>query len=476
MTLSYPWLLLLIMITTFSIAHPQAEFEIEKAPEQEQDSLNQSKPLPKIESKTEPEKEWNFIIYMIGNGLYNIALENLKEMLVIGSTPYCNILVQIDHAGQSSATRFFIEKDKAILQPLEDESSGLLRGTPASLFFFIKWATKKYPSKHQALVLWNHASGIKHPNIWEKIYKENRDQLFQINPETGLLELNRTGVIKHNSEIAPDHEESSQFRNWGSSFNQPSEVFINEQELHQCLLGAKDLLRGKNVDLIIFDACHLAMLEMSSICRESAQFMIASQEIIPGSGCNFTKIFEPFTQRTMSSRMLARHIVQTFEDEYASSFADFSLSALNLQDSDIVENLISHLAELLLARLKQDCGFYYFINKIRESSSLTIEFFDKDYIDLYHFLNSFLSEYQKQIESSNDQTFVDFKNTITSILRLLDQRIIAKTNGLNLKKARGLSIYFPKRSIHSSYLKTSGLKGNFWTEFLSMYIRTGREL
>lgn len=422
------------------------------------------------------EKEWNFFIYMVGNGLYNFALESLKEMLQVGSTPYCNIIVQIDHAGQSNATRFFIEKDKAVLQSLEHESSGFLRGTPTSLYFFVKWAIQKYPAKHHALILWNHTSGIKHPNIWEKLYKENRDQLFQINPETGLLELNRIGSIKNDSASTLEQEELLPIRNWGAQFNQPSEVFINEQELRQCLLATNSLLKGKKLELIIFDACHLALLEMASICKKSANIMIASQEIEPENGCNFSKLLEPFIRETMDSETLARHIIQTFEDEYASSFADFSLSAIRLFDFDIIESNISRLAQLFLNALKQDYGFYFFINKIRESSTLVTEFFDRDYIDLYHFLTSFLCEYEKQICSPEDQTFIDIKNTILSILKLLDEQIITQTTGVNLKKARGLSIYFPKRSIHSSYLKISGLEKNNWTQFLLKYIKTGREL
>lgn len=423
-----------------------------------------------------PEKDWNFIIYMVGNGLYNFALESLKEMLQVGSTSYCNIIVQIDHAGQSNATRFFIEKDKAALQSLEQESSGFLRGTPASLYFFAKWAIQKYPAKHHALILWNHTSGIKHPNIWEKLYKENRDQLFQINPETGLLELNRIGTIKNDSISTAEQEESSPFRSWGASLSQPTEVFINEQELRQCLLAINSLLKGKKLELIVFDSCHLALLEMASICKKSVNIMVASQEIEPENGCNFSKLLEPFTRETMNPEALARHIVQTFEDEYASSFADFTLSAINLLDFDSIESSISRLSQLFLDSLKKDCGFYFFINKIRESSILVTEFFDRDYIDLYHFLTSFLSEYEKQACSPDDQVFIDIKNTILSILRLLDQRIITRTAGINLKKSRGLSIYFPKRSIHSSYLKVSGLEKNNWTQFLSKYIKIGREL
>lgn len=462
-------LILLCTLNTISLESKSLESKMSKCK-----SLDQEK---KSELSSHSSKEWNFIIYMIGNNLYKFVFENLKEMLEIGSTRFCNILVQIDHAGETEASRFFIEKNKAVLQPMEEERIGLTRGTPASFYFFMKWAIQNYPAKHHAIILWNHASGIKHPNVWEKLYREDRDQLFHINPETGLLELNRrTWSIKQDHDI----DSTNQFyREWASSFHQSSETFINEQELRQCMAVCKKLLKGKNVDIVILDACHLAMLEIASILSNKANFMVASQEMEPGSGCNFSMLFEPFIEKTMLPEEFARHAVESFEREYASSFADFTFSAINLQAFDVIEKLFLKLSDLLLKTIKLDNNFWSIIRKIRNSRFFTTEFFDRDYIDLHHFLTSLLTLLQKQDEclfsSKNPELCTEIKNDCLQLIKLLEEKIFSSTAGINLTNARGLSIYFPEKAIHSSYLKTSGIRKSLWADFLSVYIKKCRE-
>ncbi|MBS1988355.1 hypothetical protein JST56_05155 [Candidatus Dependentiae bacterium] len=474
MTPFYLTTALLMLSSIFCTVFSKTELEIKKTPQQD---YIQPKSLPEEEKepKQKSEKEWNFIIYMVGNNLYKFIFENLKEMLEVGSTPSSNILVQIDHAGSAEATRFFIEKEKAVLQVMNDERTGLTRGTPASFYFFVKWAIQNHPAKHHAIILWNHASGIKHPNVWEKLYREDRDQLFHINAETGLLELNRrTGSIKHDFE-----RPEVPLREWSSSFHQPTETFISEEELRQCMKTfSKELLHGQKVDVVILDACHLAMMEVATILKNSVQFMAGSQELEPGSGCNYTTLFAPFQNGTMTPKSFARHSVESFENEYISSFADFTFSSINLQGFELIENAFAQLSKLLVSKLKQDSDFCFLLKKIRGSHLLTTEFFDRDYIDLHHFLVSLLATFQKQDDCFIADTLFcsQIKECIEPFIKLLEEHIVAYTAGVNLPNARGISIYFPEKSIHSSYIKTSGLKNNDWTEFLSTYIKKNREI
>ncbi len=472
MTIFYLILTLLIFASTHSVAFSKAELEIKAIVKEEKDTYIQQNSL--LESDKTTLKEWNFIIYMVGNNLYKFIFENLKEMLEAGSTPSSNILVQIDHAGSTEATRFFIEKEKAVLQTMSSERSGLTRGTPASFYFFVKWAIQNYPAKHHAIILWNHASGIKHPNVWEKLYREDRDQLFHINPETGLLELNRrTGSIKHDI-----NQQEPPLREWSSSFNQPTETFISEEELRQCMLTFKELLHGEKIDIVILDACHLAMMELASLLKGTTRFMAGSQEIEPGSGCNFATLFAPFKNGTMTPKSFAHHAVASFEEEYISSFADYTFSSINLDGFEKIEAIFSQLSELLLSKIKQNSDFYFLLKKIRQSHLLTTEFFDRDYIDLHHFLVSLLATFQKQDDCFIADTLfcTEIKELVEPLIKLLEEKIVAYTSGINLPNARGISIYFPEKSIHSSYIKTSGLKNNAWTEFLSTYIKKNREL
>ena len=73
--------------------------------------------------------------------------------------------------------------------------------------------------------------------------------------------------------------------------------------------------------------------------------------------------------------------------------------------------------------------------------------------------------------SHKDQQLKDtLINTIEEGIQLIEQLVIANTAGRNLKNARGVSIYFPERTIHSSYKEASFLASNAWGSLLTQYI------
>jgi hypothetical protein len=53
---------------------------------------------------------------------------------------------------------------------------------------------------------------------------------------------------------------------------------------------------------------------------------------------------------------------------------------------------------------------------------------------------------------------------------LIEELVIANTAGRNLKNARGIAIYFPERTIHSSYQEALFLTSNAWGAFLTNYL------
>lgn len=53
---------------------------------------------------------------------------------------------------------------------------------------------------------------------------------------------------------------------------------------------------------------------------------------------------------------------------------------------------------------------------------------------------------------------------------LIDSMVVANKAGKNLRKAHGISIYFPERRIHNSYRKTAFAQTNMWAQLLGYYI------
>lgn len=421
------------------------------------------KPPGEDHSGKKEEKEWNFIVYMAANNnLHKYALKNFRQMLQVGSTATCNILVQLDEFGEKEANRFYIEKNKAVIV---EELSGkeAISGTPESLFDFIRWATTSYPAKHQAIVLWNHGSGIKDPSIWGKLYKEHRDDLFSLDKETGLLHINRYSLRAITRK--------------GIGFNDTHEQYLDNEQLKNCFSRIQtELLGGKKFEVILLDACHMAMVELASKFKFFANYMVASEELEPGSGYNYKSLLKIFKSESVCPVSLAEHAVRVYENEYQEQLADYTQSAISLKNFEECEQHLSNFSEYATNLMESNKDYYSLMKKIRRDDEETTEFCDWDYIDCLHFLESVSKKTQDIIKGKIPLKNLD-KEELAQLGVLtkkaqtsLQESIIANTRGINLPFAQGLSIYFPEKNIHKSYKKTVFANTNAWHQFLITYL------
>lgn len=427
-------------------------------------------------------KDWNLIVYMAANNnLHRFALHNFRQMLRIGSTEHINILLQIDEFGESEVTRFYIEQNNATIYETVSNTIEAISGTPESLYGFLRWAITTFPAKHNAVVLWNHGSGIKDPNIWGKYYGGNRNNLFYKNTKTGLLQLKRKTTHDQDSGVY-DYESDEK----GIAFNEIHQTYINNQELRSCLEKACiELLNNKKFDIIFMDACHMAMVEIGSELKKIAHYMVGSEEIEPGTGYNYSFLLEPFLVQSFLPSEFARHAVSAYKAEYTDAFADFTQVAVCLDNFEQFEKKLFKFSQLLLQFLNADSGNFSQLRRMRKSIRYTTEFFDEDYIDLHHFLKSLMHILQNinSLDENSDQENEDVENSLIrkleqaahDCLREFELRVIASTSGVNLVRAGGLGLYHPKKMLHHSYLKTHFSQTTRWSDFLAQFVRMNRE-
>lgn len=420
-------------------------------------------------------KDWNFIVYLAANNnLHPFSIKNLQQMTYVGSTNTLNILAQLDGYRQSEISRYFIEKNNPILIKSFEHTHETVSGTTASLYNFVEWAIKTYPARHQALILWNHGSGIKDPHIWGKKIMMHRDHFFIFNYATGLLELNKNLLSDS------DEEET---KNKGIAFNDTYETYITNQELQETLNRiSKNLLGGKKIDLLCMDACHMAMVEIGSQIKDAVDYMVASEELEPGSGYNYTYLLEPFIKSSLTPAEFARHVTHAYQLEYSNFNADFTQSAIHLHNLDALEKNIKQVSSLLVSLVEDQAVtcMIHTIQSIRMSWRYTTEFCDPDYIDFCHLYKSLSHKIQFLLSHNlnNEKTTTqlnDLKLLLEQGLNMMQNYIIKNTSGVNLPHAYGLSIYFPKRSIDSYYYKTEFDKKTDWTKFLTTYLKYSRE-
>lgn len=431
---------------------------------------------------TQPKKKWTIIIYIAAdNDLWRFAYLNIAQMKQVGSNENLNILVHLDirHEGQPKVTkRIYIEHEK-IWQIGPDYV--LDSGSDVTLFDSVNWALQDFPSDHFALVLWNHGSGDLNPILKKTI---NSQKLFHYNAETGLIELDRSiGFIDFvdqltEQEDAKKRESSADLCYRGICFDETNGTYLDDTKLMRAFTKIVETRHDKKMDIILFDACLMAGTGTAHIMSQFADYMVASEEVVPGSGYNYQLLLQPLAAGDISAEEFSKHAVASFYATYGKKTNDYTQSALKLNNFRDVSNNINTLALLLIDALhhQKRNSVKQVIKKSRSRQTCT--YFDEpSYIDLWNFYENLLKHVDQIILNTPEETsemIHALKHVILEGLALMKRLVIANVMGKNLAGAHGISIYFPEYNMPSpsyqSYSTTEFAKNNVWPKFLQAYL------
>lgn len=421
-----------------------------------------------------PKKPWTVIIYMAAdNNLHYFAWKNLKQMEQIGSNENLNIIVQLNTPGYLNPTkRYIIKKGRRILtQDNTSPSSKLNSGSPHTLIDCVKWGVTHYPADNYALFFWNHGSAAIDPSFTKSI---NPCDLFYCNPTNNMLEIDRgISYMTLLTQVATSFLLTDGKR--GICFDDSFKSYISNTDLDFALKEiCNTILLGKKLGLVVFDACLMSMIEISAIVQKYADYMATSQEVVYGTGQDYELLFKPFLKSSISSKELAQHVVIAYEQTYKNIINDYTFSALDLAHSAELESNI-HLVASLLNKALTYQNNYSVSNMIRKckSTQFCTCFDEPSYIDLGDFYTNILQHIQ-HINLSNKPLENEIQSKLATALEqglvILSKLVIENRVGQKLRKAQGLSIYFPEHSIAYNYLKSPFALSNNWSFLLTKYI------
>lgn len=421
-------------------------------------------------------KEWTILIYMAAdNDLYVFANQNIAQMKELGSNDKVNILVHLDIKipGKEKVTKLLYIEKNHIFQIGPDMC--LNSGSDETFSNAVLKVMKMFPSNHLAIILWNHGSGDLNPRLKKTI---NPAFLFRYNPAKNLIELDRSiGFIDfidviQNADQELNHEPCQR----GICFDETYRSYLDDTKLVKALTRIKREW-GKNIDLVIFDACLMAGTGTAWIMSQFAQYMVASEEVVLGPGYNYKVALAPFATGEKDSAAIATAIVKSYETTYSKMTADYTHSALNLTGFAEVSKTLDEVAQLLIDGLEnQDKNSVKNAIRTARSRYSCTHFDEPSYIDIYHFLQN-LQENSGSITLTDQERTTTFKTNlkraVANALTALDNLIIANVCGANLSQAHGLSTYFPEFRMnnphHDSYKETEFAKHNRWLGFLQAY-------
>lgn len=331
-------------------------------------------------------KEYTVLVYMVGSDLesqYGCASEDLEEMLSSGmDTERVNLVV---YTGGSRSWELNVPSDRNTLWVMEDGVLCAAAATDASRNMgdqntfadFLSYAHENFPAERYGLICWDHGGG--------PLIGYGMDELFSGDMLT-------TWEIEGALADSPFWEEPLEF------------------------LG--------------FDACLMATIEVADMAAPYARYLIASEEVEPGSGWDYS--FLSAFNTSSDTEEIARQILKTYSAslEAMTWNTEYTLSCLDL--SRLPEALSA--MDALFARMDQGVqeGDY---SRIAQSRENTLRFSVSssqdlsgtyDLVDLWDLARRLGAYYPEDAQALEER---------------IDALVAAQVT--NMTGAGGVSVYYP---------------------------------
>jgi len=406
-------------------------------------------------------KKRTFYIYIAGvNDLRFWARKNIQEMLAIGSSDQVNIIIELHTilpGNQRISRRYYVEKNNLVLL---DQGGPKDSGKIETLVDFFKFGLDNFPAEQICFIFWNHGTG---PIDIERSRVISAAALYEYNPSTNMLELNR--AIPFFDYILMQDPDPR-----GICYDDLTGSYLSNTQLVSALEKCVEL-NGKPIDIIGFDACLMANIEVCIMLKRFAHYLVGSSELEPGSGWRYDYVLAPFAKGMPTSIQFAKHVVASYKKAYEKIMPDYTQSAIDLGACTAIEQDLNKLANLLMDALNKQIknSVQLAIRTARHPNKCTY-FGDPSIIDLDHFCENLDGLVERMQIQDGNRLKREIRATLVQLRRSIAIAVVANVAGPNLSKAKGLSIYLPERRAHKNYFYGPFAKINAWAQFVGQYI------
>ncbi len=350
--------------------------------------------------------EYTFMVYMNGSDLESeyfwdedvygaAATYDILEMAAVGSNDELNIILETGGTSYwdnpvidpTQNQRYLVVKDDLVL--LEDLGARNM-GSSDTLYDFIVWTVQNYPAQKYVLDFWNHGGG--------PLYGFGSDELFSV--EMDGYEVGE---------------------------------FLSLPEIEDALRRAKEST-DVHFEVIGFDACLMASVEVAHMVSPYANYLVASEELEPGHGWNYEGIItQLMLDPTISGAGLGMIISDQFYEQ-AVEYDTVEMITLSVIDLSMIQDVVIAL-ENLSSDMMADMSEISTINMIAGGRSRAESYGSNtpfsgytELIDLYDFSGFLMGN---QLEEA------------TALRTAIDSAVIYQVRGPSRLFGGGLSVYFP---------------------------------
>nr|CRH05347.1 protein of unknown function [Candidatus Magnetococcus massalia] len=395
---------------------PEDEGESEVA-DSTDDTSDETDPSDDTESDASSEEEavesssldaWTLMVYIdADNNLEAMGIDDINEMERVDLGDDINVVVQIDRIpGYDTSNGNWTDTRRGDIT--QDQSSSLIgselesigeqnMGDPDTLTDFINWSVENNPAQNYGLIIWDHGAGI-------------------------------DGMAWDDS--TPNHD------------------YLSLSELTKGLQNSD----VEQFDLIGFDLCLQGMAEQSHELADLADVMVASEDLEPGDGWDYTGFLNSLAA---DSSMDAASLGGAIVDSYGAFYGDQTLSAIDLSGQD---NLVSSIN-----------SFYSAVADNATNSDWQVMAQARDNATNYHYdayrdLGGFMDGVANGTAGEISQTAQAVSSALSAMV--IDQ--------VDVSGASGLSIYLPDpdESVRDDYRDENFqfVADSNWDDFLQLFV------
>lgn len=265
-----------------------------------------------------------------------------------------------------------------------------------------------------------------------------------------VAEVMRVSPSDHTALILSDHGAGAYA--FGVDEGSGEATVMTAQDITRALLPAT-FASGRGLDIIAFDACLMANLEVTGWVSGVADLLVASEDLIPSTGFRYDDLSALTADPTMEPRELASLLVESFGEQYATSeFATTSLSVVDLDTTLTLSAAVSSLAEALIDT-EYHIGFRAALAD--STSQLALD-------DVYGFVD--LGDLAQRLAQPGSPDEV--RIAADAVWAALDRSVVESWGGLARSTATGLSIAVPTRPEVFDGLEYAVLGNTEWAEWL----------
>lgn len=392
---------------------------------------------------------------------------DLNEAELAGSSDQVTIVAQVDRykggfkgsQNWTSARRYLIQQDddyETLGSEMLEDLGEVNMADGATLVNFITWAVENYPAGHYVLVLSDHGSGW--PGGWT---------------DASAAEDSSTPLSEGFGDM----------------------LFLNEIE--DALAQVQQQGAVTKFDLIGFDACLMAQVEVMAAVQPYARYAVFSEETEPSLGWAYTAFLSRLKENpAMQPSELAASIVDSYieedlmvtDDTARSAYAERAYGERNLSADEVSR---SEMKSVTLTAVDLEAApilweaidrFALALPDMEEKTVAAARKYARSFENIFSDISSNgdpyidLGSFAKVVHNGpRPQNVLD---AASGLVDALDKVIIAEKHGSQKKGAMGLSIYFPNAKLfknevsgYDTYTSTARTfaAATLWDDYLTFF-------